>query len=86
MGGFGRAEKPAETASRAAPRTRQSPTDDPMRKSTTQWHTMDDCSRQAFRKYPDYTAEANAKREAFRRLCLRNKSLPAPETTTPQDH
>jgi hypothetical protein len=60
--------------------------DDPMRKSTTQWHTMDDCSRQAFRKYPDYTAEANAKREAFRRLCLRNKSLPAPETTTPQDH
>jgi hypothetical protein len=40
------------------------------------WHQADACTHEAFRKFPDYTREANAKREAARLACLRDHGLP----------
>jgi len=45
------------------------------------WHTADDCNREAFKKYPDYTQEGAAKRDAFLRACLRDHRLPPPGNT-----
>lgn len=42
------------------------------------WRQADRCGHEAFVKYPDYTTEANAKREAARRACLREHRLPEP--------
>jgi hypothetical protein len=42
------------------------------------WKTASECSHAAFKKYPDYTPEGNAKREQARLECLRNHKLPAP--------
>ena len=50
--------------------------DDKLRQSDTAWKAMDNCTRAAIKAYPDYTAEALAKREAQRRLCLRRGNLP----------
>lgn len=43
------------------------------------WKTGDSCAQEAFKKYPDYTPEGNAKREEARRVCLRTHHLPAPD-------
>jgi len=52
------------------------------------WHTADECNRQSFKQYPDYTADGAAKRDAFVRECLRNNHLPpvndAAQPQTPQ--
>jgi hypothetical protein len=48
------------------------------------WKTADHCAQDAFAKYPDYTPEANAKREEFRRACLRNHEIAAPDQPQPQ--
>ena len=40
------------------------------------WKQMDDCKRQAFRKFPDYTAESNAKRDNAVKQCLAASNLP----------
>ena len=40
------------------------------------WTDSDKCAKQAFEKYPDYTPEETAKREAFTRRCLNARSLP----------
>ncbi|HLJ64261.1 MAG TPA: hypothetical protein VKT70_09155 [Stellaceae bacterium] len=52
------------------------------------WKAQDNCTKAAFRKFPDYTAEAEAKRKADIRQCLANSNLPtrdplvvAPDTT-----
>ena len=50
--------------------------DDRLRQSDVVWKAMDNCARAAIKAYPDYTAEALAKREAQRRLCLRRSNLP----------
>ncbi|HUB96483.1 MAG TPA: hypothetical protein VL993_11220 [Stellaceae bacterium] len=42
------------------------------------WKTASECAHAAFKKYPDYTPEGNAKREAARVECLRDHRLPAP--------
>ena len=44
------------------------------------WHATDDCARDSLKKFPDHTPESNAKREAFRRTCLRNHKIAAPDT------
>jgi hypothetical protein len=51
--------------------------DDKLRQSGVIWKAVDNCSRAAVKAYPDYTAEALAKREAHRRLCLRRSNLPS---------
>ena len=50
--------------------------DDKLRQSDAVWKAMDNCTRAASKAYPDYTAEALAKRETQRRLCLRRSNLP----------
>jgi len=51
------------------------------------WRQTDRCAHEAFQKYPDYTPQSNAKREAARRACLRDHHLPAPGSAAvpPQD-
>ncbi|HTS94352.1 MAG TPA: hypothetical protein VMG55_20235 [Stellaceae bacterium] len=45
------------------------------------WHAADDCNRQAFKKFPDYTQEGASKRDAFVQQCLRDRHLPPPESS-----
>lgn len=40
------------------------------------WTVMDQCTQAARTAFPDYTADANAKREAKVKECLENKNLP----------
>lgn len=47
--------------------------------ATGAWRSADDCAKAAFKQFPDYTPESNAKREAMRLECLRNHRLPAPQ-------
>lgn len=62
----------------------QAAADDRLRQSDQVWKAMDNCARAAIKAYPDYTAEALAKREAERRLCLRRQNLPgADDAPTP---
>ncbi len=36
------------------------------------WKAQDACAREAFKRFPDYTEESNAKRERARQLCVNN--------------
>lgn len=56
--------------------------DENLKSSDRVWHAMDQCAHDAFQKFPDYTAQSNQKREAYRRACLRKKGLPAPDGPT----
>jgi hypothetical protein len=40
------------------------------------WKTMDSCAKQAQTAFPDFTAEANAKRDAKLQECLAGQNLP----------
>ena len=44
--------------------------------ATKNWKMMDKCSRDAQVAFPDYTAEAYAKRDALVKECLAGKNLP----------
>ncbi len=44
--------------------------------SSSKWRAMDGCGKESFQKFPDYTTEASAKRDAFMRDCLQSKNLP----------
>jgi hypothetical protein len=43
------------------------------------WKAMDSCTRQAQAAFPDFTAEANAKRDARLKECLEGQNLPPRE-------
>jgi hypothetical protein len=45
-------------------------------KSNRVWNQNDACGKDSFRKFPDFTAEAAASRDAFMRDCLRKHHLP----------
>jgi hypothetical protein len=49
------------------------------------WKAMDNCARQAQAAYPDFTADAAAKRDAALKQCLEGGNLPPrqPEMPTP---
>ena len=49
----------------------------------TQWRESNKCNQDAFKKFPDYTPEANLQREAFRRDCMRDLHIAAPDTPLP---
>lgn len=51
--------------------------------SSAVWKAMDNCTRAAQKAYPDYTPEANAKREAYRQACLRSGNLPGEASPPP---
>jgi hypothetical protein len=40
------------------------------------WTAGDKCNRQAIEKFPDYTVEENAKREAYLRRCNNSNDAP----------
>ena len=40
------------------------------------WKTADLCAKKAQQAYPDFTAEANAKRDTMLKLCLEGSNLP----------
>jgi hypothetical protein len=43
---------------------------------TKNWKAMDQCAKEAQAAFPDFTAEANAKRAAKEKECLEGKDLP----------
>ena len=43
--------------------------------SREKWLQSDDCGKESFQKFPDYTAEGAANRDAYMRECLRNHHL-----------
>lgn len=47
------------------------------------WKSMDKCAIEAQRAFPDFTAEANAKRDAKLQECLAGQNLPPRETPPP---
>lgn len=57
--------------------------DDKWRTSSAAWKAADKCARLAVEKYPDYTRESLAKREAMRRNCLRANNIPVSDGPGP---
>jgi hypothetical protein len=49
------------------------------------WVSSDRCSQQAYRKYPDYTAEALAKRDLEFKQCLAGANLPPRDISAPNN-
>ncbi|MFI4948661.1 MAG: hypothetical protein ACHQC9_07665 [Alphaproteobacteria bacterium] len=47
------------------------------------WNAMDQCAREAQAAFPDYTAEAYAKRDAKEKECLAAKNLAPREPLAP---
>ncbi|HZT87252.1 MAG TPA: hypothetical protein VFA12_04730 [Stellaceae bacterium] len=47
------------------------------------WKNMDNCERQAQKAFPDFTAEANAKRDAAISACLSSGNLPPRQPVSP---
>jgi hypothetical protein len=47
------------------------------------WKTGDNCAKQAQAAFPDYTAEANAKRDAKLKECLEGNRVSPREPLTP---
>jgi hypothetical protein len=51
------------------------------------WKAMDNCARQAQAAFPDFTADANAKRDAKLKECLGASNLPPRQPGRPaQSH
>ncbi len=47
-----------------------------LEKSNKMWNQNDDCGKESFRKFPDFTAEGALNRDAYMRACLRKHHLP----------
>jgi hypothetical protein len=47
------------------------------------WKAMDLCTQKAHAAFPDYTAEANAMRDAALQACLAGQNLPPREPLSP---
>jgi|SRR5579859_2185230 hypothetical protein len=47
-----------------------------LERSNRIWQQSDTCGKDSFRKFPDYTAEAALRRDAYMRDCLRQHHLP----------
>lgn len=47
-----------------------------LERANKKWAQSDTCGKESFRKFPDYTAEGAAKRDAYMRECLRKNRLP----------
>jgi hypothetical protein len=47
------------------------------------WRTMDKCSKEAQTAFPDYTPDANTKRDAKLKECLEIQNLPPREPLSP---
>ena len=47
-----------------------------LERSNTKWTQNDNCGKESFLKFPDFTVEAAASRDAYMRDCLRKRHLP----------
>jgi hypothetical protein len=47
------------------------------------WKAMDLCTKQAQAAFPDFTADANAKRDAQLKACLESRNLPPRQPQSP---
>jgi hypothetical protein len=47
------------------------------------WKAMDVCAKEAQTAFPDFTAEANAKRDAKLKECLASRNLPPRDLAAP---
>jgi len=47
-----------------------------LEKSNKIWTQNDNCGKESFQKFPDYTTEGAAQRDAYMRECLRRHHLP----------
>jgi hypothetical protein len=47
-----------------------------LQRSNKVWTQNDNCGRESFQKFPDYTPEGAANRDAYMRECLRRHHLP----------
>jgi hypothetical protein len=52
-------------------------------KTIQRWQLMDRCTQKAQTEFPDFTAEANAKREAALQQCLSGSNLPPRQPLSP---
>jgi hypothetical protein len=48
------------------------------------WKNNDNCARQAFKKFPDYTPDGNAKRDNAFRQCLASTNTPPRASADPK--
>lgn len=53
------------------------------REQTSRWDNGDKCAKLAIEKYPDFTAEDNAKRDAFERRCRNARDVPGRASSSP---
>ena len=63
----------------------QIPGYNPWKQSESVWKLRDQCRRNAFKQFPDYTAESNAKRERAEQRCLEAYNLPALPPSAPRE-
>jgi len=53
------------------------------REQTTRWDNGDKCAKLAIEKYPDFTPEDNAKRDAYERRCRNSRDVPGRALSSP---
>jgi hypothetical protein len=63
-------------SARAQDETLGTPSDTKLERSNKKWAQNDTCGKESFRKFPDFTVEGAAKRDAYMRECLRKHRLP----------
>lgn len=67
------------------PASAQIPGYSPWKQSESVWKLRDQCRRSAFKQFPDYTAEANAKRDRAEQRCFEGNNLPTSPPQTPRE-
>jgi hypothetical protein len=63
----------------------QIPGYNPWKHSQAVWKLRDQCRRSAFKQFPDYTAESNAKRDRAEQRCLEASNLPTSPPQAPRE-
>jgi len=67
------------------PAEAQIPGYNPWKQSESVWKLRDQCRRSAFKQFPDYTAEGNAKRDRAEQRCLEGNNLPTSPPQAPRE-
>jgi hypothetical protein len=57
---------------------------DEFKRNSAVWSSSDVCARRAFKQFPDYTPEGNAKRDHAMQQCLAASHAPPRDPTNPK--